>query len=130
MIGCPHCNRPTFSREDVLYATVGGAARCSACGCVARLDFWIRWIFSCVLALVLFYTLLFGGLFYSGHLFLISIFLTLGTWAMLSWIGFPFLALEAAPLATALDRRQSALLLAAVLVSALIIDGYMRTRFE
>jgi hypothetical protein len=114
----------------MLYAALSGTVKCRACSHAARLDISTRWIFSCVLALVLPNALLYGGLFYSGHLFVISIFLILGTWAMLSWVGFPFLALEAAPRSSALDRRQSALVLAVLLMSALLIDGYMRTRFE
>jgi hypothetical protein len=114
----------------VLYATLSGAARCRACGHIARLDISIRWVFSCVLALVLPYVLIYGGFFYSGHLFLVSIFVILGTWAMLSWVSFPFLALEAAPRGSVIDRQKSIVILIALLISALIIDGYIRTRID
>jgi hypothetical protein len=130
MVACPNCKRRIFSRQDMLYAALSGTARCRACGHAARLDISFRWIFSCVLALVLPYALLYGGLFYSGHLFVISTFLILGTWAALSWLSFPFLALETAPRSEALDRRQSAVIVAVLLVSALLIDGYIRTRIE
>jgi hypothetical protein len=43
--------------------------------------------------------------------------------------GFPFLTLEAAA-GAAVDHSKSMWILAALFVAALLIDGYMRTRFE
>ena len=130
MIACPSCNRRVFSRSDMLHAVIDGAARCRACGRSARLDTLTRWLMSCVLAIVLPMLLLFGGVFYSGHLFLISMFIIFSAWAILSLVGFPFLTLEAAAAGAAVERSKSLLILAALLVAAIVIDGYIRTRFE
>jgi hypothetical protein len=83
-----------------------------------------------VIAIVLPNALLYGGVFYSGHLFLISIFIILGTWGILSWAGSPFLTLEVVPRGSSIDRRQSILILLVLLVTAIIIDSYMRARFD
>lgn len=130
VITCPSCKRGVFTRRDLLYATLDGMAQCGSCGRIARLDVSIRWIFSCVLAIILPNVLLYGGVFYSGHLFLVSTFLILGAWGILSWVGFPFLTLEVVPGGSPVDRRKSILILLVFLVSVIIIDSYMRTRFE
>ena len=114
----------------MLYATLDGAAQCRSCGRTARLDISSRWIMSCVLAIALPNILLYGGVFYSGHLFLISTFLIIGAWGMLSLVGFPLLKLEVAAGSSSNDRRTSILALVAVLVAAIIIDSIMRARFD
>ena len=114
VIACPNCNRRVFTRRDMLYATLDGAARCRFCGRAARLDLMSRWLFACVLAIVLPTLYLYAGVFYSGHLFLISIFVILGAWGMLSFVGFPLLTLEVAGGGSAIDRRTSMLILAVV----------------
>jgi hypothetical protein len=129
-IACPSCNRRVFTRRDMLHAVIDGAARCRSCGGNARLDTLTRWVMSCALAISLPLLLLFGGVFYSGHLFVISMFIIFSAWAVLSVVGFPFLTLEAAAAGTAVDRSKSVWILAALFVAALLIDGYMRTRFE
>jgi len=130
VIACPNCNRRVFTRRDMLYATLEGAARCRICGRTARLDVMSRWLMSCVLAIVLPAAYLYGGVFYSGHFFLISIFVIFGAWAILAFIGFPLLALEAAAGNASVDRKSGRLILAALLVSAIVIDGFIRARFE
>ena len=130
MIACPSCNRRVFTRRDMLHAVIDGAARCRSCGGNARIDRLTRWLMSCVLAIVLPMLLLLGGVFYSGHLFVISMFIILSAWGILSVVGFPFLTLEVAAGGPGIDRSKSMWLLAAMFVAALVIDGYMRTRFE
>lgn len=130
VIACPSCNRRVFTRRDLLYAVIDGAARCRSCGRSARLDTLTRWLMSCVLAIVLPMLLLLGGVFYSGHLFVISMLIILGAWGILSLVGFPFLTLEVVAGGAALDRSKSLLLLTALFVAALIIDGFIRARFD
>lgn len=129
MIACPSCKRKIFTRRDMLYAALDGTAPCRACGRAARLDLLSRWMISCVLALILPTVLLYGGVFYSGHLFLVSIFVILGGWRILSLVGFPLLTLEAAG-DSAIDRRQSIVMLVVMLVIMIIMDGYMSSRFD
>jgi len=113
----------------MLHAVIDGAARCRACGHSARLDTLTRWVMSCVLALLLPTVLLFFGVFYSGHLFVISMFIIFSAWAVLSVVGFPFLTLEVAA-RTVVDRSKSMWILAALFVAAFVIDGFIRARFE
>ena len=114
----------------MLHAVIDGAARCRACGRDARLDTLTRWMMSCVLAILLPMVLFFFGVFYSGHLFVVSMSIIFSAWAVLSVVGFPFLTLEAARTGTAVDRSKSVWLLAALFVAALVIDGFIRARFE
>lgn len=114
----------------MLYAALDGTVRCRFCGGVARLDLLSRWVISCVIALVLPIVLLYGGVFYSGHLFLISMCLIFGAWRILSWVGFPLLTLEAVAGNSSLDRKQSMLILAVLLVAAIMFDGFMSSRFD
>jgi hypothetical protein len=113
-----------------LYATLDGLAQCRFCGEAARLDLFSRWILACVVSLVLSAVLLYGGLFYSGHLFVISISIIFSAWAVLCWVGFPLLSLEAVPRASPLDRSKAVLILVALLVAATLIDSFMASRFE
>jgi hypothetical protein len=85
---------------------------------------------SCVLAILLPNVLLYGGLFYSGHLFVISIVIIYGAWALLSFFGFPFLTLEAVASDSAIDRPKSILLLAVLLVAAIVIDSFIASKIE
>jgi hypothetical protein len=130
VIACPSCNRRIFTRRDMLHAIVDGGARCRSCGRNARLDTLTRWMMSCMLALILPTVFLFFGVFYSGHLFVISMVIILGAWAILSVVGFPFLTLEVSASQGLIDRSKSVWLLGALFVAAILIDGYMRTRFE
>ena len=114
----------------MLHAVIDGAARCRACGRGARLDTLTRWVMSCVLALLLPTVLFFFGVFYSGHLFVISMFIIFSAWAVLSLVGFPFLTLEAATTGATVDRSKSLWILAALFVAAFVIDGVIRIRFE
>ena len=84
VLACPHCDRRVFTRSDLLHAVVNGAAPCPSCGRGARLDTLTRWLMSCLLAVILPALLLLGEVFYSGHLFLISMFIIFGAWAALS----------------------------------------------
>ena len=83
-----------------------------------------------MLAIVLPNLLLYGGVFYSGHLFLISTFVIVGSWATLCVVGFPFLKLEAIASSSYIDRRKSIVALIAVLTAAIVIDGFIRARFD
>ena len=105
-------------------------AQCRFCGGTARLDLFCRWIIACAIALVLPAILLYGGLFYSGHLFLISMFVIFGGGAALSGVGFPLLTLEKVPEGSPLERSHAILLVLILLVAATILDGFMASRFD
>jgi hypothetical protein len=85
---------------------------------------------SCTLAILLPNALLYGNVFYSGHLFLVSIFLIYCGLATLSYLGFQLLALEVAPDHAVLYRRQAALLGGILLVAASVMDGYIAFKIE
>ena len=130
VIACPSCRRRAFTRRDLLSASVDGTARCRFCGRVARLDVFSRWVISCVLAVVVSTALLYGGVFYSGHLFLISLVMIMAAWAGLCAIAFPVLALEPTADAAPITHRQSLTIVAVLLAGAMVIDGFMSARFE
>ena len=130
MIACPTCKRRVITRRDLLYANLDGTARCRACGRTARVDLFGRWIISCVLVMVLATLLLYFGLFYSGHLFLISIVFVLGGWRALSWVFAPILTLDAVPEGSPFDRRNGVVVFVVLLVAAIAIDVVMSSRFE
>jgi hypothetical protein len=127
---CPSCNRRVFQPRDMLYATLDGVARCRACGRFARLDLVSRWMISCVLAVLVPNVLLYGGIFYSGHLFVVSMVMIYGAWGLLSFIGFPVLSLEPAAAESSIDRPKSILTMAVLLVAAIVIDSYIASKFE
>jgi hypothetical protein len=83
-----------------------------------------------LIAVLLPAVLLLAGLFYSGHLFFVSIVIVLVAYRLLCVLGLPFLTLEPVPDNASLDRMQSVLMLAAMLTAAVILDGYMASRFE
>jgi hypothetical protein len=130
VIACPSCKRRVFTPRDLLFATLDGAAQCRFCGQNARLDVTSRWMIACVIALALPNLFLYAGVFYSGHLFMISLFVIVTAWAALSWACSPFLTLEVATRRSRVDRRTSVLAVCALLVAAILIDSYMRARFE
>ena len=130
MIACPTCKRRIFTRRDILYAPIDGTARCRACGTFCRLDLFSRWILSCLVALALAGLLLSYGVFYSGHLLFVSICIIVAVWRGLAWAGFPLLSLEEFPESKALDSRQSKILVGALLIAALMLDGFIASRFE
>lgn len=114
----------------MLYAPLDGTVPCRACGRVARLDIFSRWAISCVIAIILSSVLLYGGFFYSGHLFVVSMFIILGVWRTLSYLGLPAFALEAVDDRLTLDRRHSLIVLAVLLIAAVVFDGFMASLFE
>jgi len=114
----------------MLHAAVRGTTRCRWCGRTLRLDMLSRGILSCTLALLLPNALFYGDVFYSGHLFVISIFLIYGGMAVLSYLGSPLLGLEVAPDAPVLNRRQGALLAGMILAAALILDGFIASKID
>ena len=130
MIACPSCKRRIFTRRDMVSTTMGGTAQCRVCGRMARLDLLSRWLISCAIALILSSLLLYGGVFYSGHLFLISIFVIFGMWALLCGLAFPFLMLETAGDGTPLSLRQSLFIVGVILVAAGAFDSFLASRFE
>jgi len=130
VIACPSCKRRIFTRHDMVSTTMGGTAQCRVCGRTARLDLLSRWLLSCAIALILSSVLLYGGVFYSGHLFLISIFVIFGMWAFLCWLAFPFLMLEAASDSAPLSIRQSLFIAGVILVAAGAFDSFLASRFE
>jgi hypothetical protein len=89
-----------------------------------------RWVLSCLLAVTLPALLLTWGIFYSGHLLLVSMLSIFGAWRVLAWAGLPLLALEPVAPHLPLDRRQSAIILAALVVGALALDGFIASKFE
>ena len=114
----------------MLYGAIDGAMRCRACGETAQLDVFSRWVVSIMIALCLPGVLLYGQVFYSGHLFVISMILVLGGWRLISCIGLPFFALEPARDRVTLHPKQSAFILAALLIGAGVMDAFMSSRFE
>lgn len=130
MTACPHCKRRIFTRHDILFAAIDGAMQCRACGGMARLDTFSRWVISIVLSVFLPALFLQGQVFYSGHFFAVSIIVILGGWRILSWLGLPLFTLEAAEDRVSLRPRQSAFLVVALLTAAMVMDGFMSARFE
>jgi hypothetical protein len=114
----------------MLYAPLDATAQCRACGRTARLDVLSRWVISCVIAMILSNVLLYGGVFYSGHLFLVSMFVIFAAWRLISAAAFPFIALEPAPEGSPFDGRKSVLLMAVLLIAAMMFDSFMASRFE
>ena len=129
-IACPHCKRKVITRHDFFYGSIDGTTRCRACGSLSTLDMFSRWSISCLIALILPSVLLYGDIFFSGHLFLVSLFLIFGAWRALCLIGFPLLSLEPAADRKSLSRQQGIFLAGALLVVALTIDGFMAARFD
>ena len=130
MIPCPTCKRRIIIRRDILHAPLDGTVRCRACGEHSRLDVFSRWVISCLVALTLSAVLLSAGVFYSGHLLAVSIVLIFGASRAMAWVALPVLALEPVPAHVALDRRQSAIILGALLIAALALDAFIASRFE
>lgn len=130
MTACPNCKRRVITRRDMLCANLDGGAPCRICGRIARLDLTSRLMISCVLAITLLPLFLYGGIFYSGHFFLTSIFFVFGGWRILSSAGLPFLTLEAVVSGVSIDRKQSILILALLLTAAIALDGIMSSRFD
>jgi hypothetical protein len=130
VIACPGCRRRVFSRSDMLRATLHGSTRCRWCSRALRLDLPSRWILSCMVAILVPNALLYGNVFYSGHLFLVSIFLIYAGMGILAFLGSPLLALEVAPTSSPLDRRQTAVLAGVVLVAAMVIDGFIASKID
>ena len=112
------------------YSTLDGAVRCRACGGSAKLDLLGRWLISCSIAMILSTVLLYGGVFFSGHLFLVSIFVIFGTWGLMSWVACPFLTLEAADENSTLEQKHSAMIAVVMLVAAIGFDSFLASRFE
>jgi hypothetical protein len=114
----------------MLYATLRGTTQCRWCGRALRLDLLSRWMLSCTLAVLLPNALLYGNVFYSGHLFVVSIFLIYSGLAVLSFLGSQLLALEVAPERAALNRKESALLAGIVLAAAIVMDGVIAYKID
>jgi len=127
---CPSCKRWVFTRRDLFYVPVDGTAQCRACGRIARLDLLSRWVLSCAIALILWNVLLFGGIFYSGHLFLVSMLVIFAAWRLLSAAVFPFITLEEVPDGSPFDRSKSMVAIALLLAAAMIFDSFIASRFE
>ena len=130
MIACPNCKRRIITRRDILYAPLDGTARCRACGRFARFDMFSRWVLSCMIAVTLPALLLTWGIFYSGHLLLFCVLGIFGASRVLAWVGLPLLALEPVKPHLPLDRRQSLIILTALLVAAVALDGFIASKFE
>ena len=111
MLACPRCRRPTFTRRDLVSTALDGTAQCRACGQPVRLDVFSRWLLSCVIALILPGVLLYGDLFYSGHLFVISLVFVFAAWTALSWVLCPLFTLERATTGRPIDRTTGILIL-------------------
>jgi hypothetical protein len=74
--------------------------------------------------------LLYGDVFYSGHLFVVSLVFVFAAWTALSWLCCPALALERATTGRPIDRTTGILILAVLLAAAGIIDNFMAARFD
>ena len=129
-LACPGCKRRVFTLHDVLYAPLDGTAQCRVCGRIARLDLFSRWVISCAIAVLLPALLLYRKLFYSGHLFVVSLLVILVAWRIFTFLIFPLLALEEVAARSGVNRKQSFLILAVLFSAAMAIDGFMASRFE
>ena len=129
-IVCPSCKRRAITRRDFFYAPLDGTMQCPACGRLSRLEVFSRFTISCPIALVLPSVLLYGDVFYSGHLFFVSLFFIFGAWRLLCIIAFPMLSLEAVDDRAPISRKQGMFMAATLLVGVLAIDGFMASRFE
>ena len=114
----------------MLWANLDGSTQCGACGETARLDIFGRWVLSCFLALVLPTVLIYGNVFYSGHLFVVSIAIIFGVWRGLAFLCLPFLTLEAAPGGAVFDRGANRIALTVLLIGAVAVDALIASRFE
>lgn len=130
MLPCPSCKRRIITRRDILHAPLDGTVCCRACGQHGRLDVFSRWIISCLVALTLAAVHLSAGVFYSGHLLAVSICLIFGAARAMAWLGLPAFRLEPVPSHVPLDRRQSAIILGALLIAAIALDGFIASRFD
>ena len=130
MTRCPHCKRDSFDRRDILPAALDGAMRCRNCGKNARLDLFSRWVIAILIAVMLPSLLLYGNVFYSGHLFVVSMVVILASWRGLAALGLPIFGLEPAPPGAPLRPKQSAFVLSALLAGAVVIDAFMYSRFD
>jgi hypothetical protein len=127
---CPGCKRRVITLHDILYAPLDGTAQCRVCGRLSRLDLFSRWVISCVIAVILPGLLLYWELFYSGHLFAVSLLVILAAWRILTFLIFPILALEEVAAKSGVDKKQSIVILAILLSAAMMIDGVMSSRFQ
>ena len=130
MLACPRCRRFTFTRRDLVSTALDGSAQCPSCGQAVRLDLFSRWLLSCVIALILPAVLLYGDLFYSGHLFVVSLLFVFAAWSALSWLCCPFLTLERTTTGRPIDRKTGMLILVVLLAAAGIIDNFLAARFD
>ncbi len=129
MLPCPTCKRRVFTRLDIIYAPLQGRIQCRFCGGSAQFDLFSRWIFLSILSLSLPGVLLYGNVFYSGHLLVISMAFILIAWCVLSFLCFPLFQLE--PISgTGLSRTQGAMMLAVLLLTAMLLDGFIASRIN
>ena len=54
----------------------------------------------------------------------------LGAWRILSVVAFPFLSLEAVAHSRSIDRAPSILTLVVLFIAALVLDGFIASRFD
>ena len=129
MLSCPHCKRRVFTRLDIVYAPLQGRVQCRFCGSAAQFDLLSRWIFLSTVSLSLPGVLLYGNVFYSGHLLVISMFIILIAWCVFSFLCFPLLTLEQAT-GSGLNRTQGTMMLAVLLLAAMLLDGFIASRID
>jgi hypothetical protein len=131
VVACPRCRRRVFTRRDFVSTALEGTGQCRKCGQSVRLDLFSRWVMSCAIALTLPAVLLYGDLFYSGHLFVASFIFIFVAWAALAWLCCPALALERTTTSgPPIDRATGMLIVVVLLAAAGIIDNFMAARFE
>ena len=130
MLPCPSCKRRIITRRDILYAPLDGTTCCRACGRHSRLDVFSRWVISCLIAVSLPALLLTWGAFYSGHLLVVSMVVIVVAARAMAWIALPFLGLEPVPPQVPLDRRQSAIIVSALVAAAFALDAFIASKFE
>ena len=129
MLPCPHCKRRVFSRLDIVYAPLQGRLQCRFCEKSAQFDLLSRWIFLSSLSLSIPGILLYGDVFYSGHLLVVSMFIIVVAWCVFSFLCFPLLTLEQAP-GSGLNRTQGTMMLAVLLLTAMLLDGFIASRID
>ena len=130
MVACPACKSRVYTHREILHSSLDGGATCPACGEVARLDQMSRCVVACLLAVLLWQALLYGGMFFSGYFFVFSMIVILGGWRLLSAVALPLLALEKSPDGPCLNRKQSLVAALILIVTAIGLDTFLSYRID
>jgi hypothetical protein len=130
MIPCPACKHRVFGPRDMLWMGLDGRAKCPECGALATLTQMSRFLVLSLLALLMWLLLLEWGIFYSGYLFVFSMTAIVVGWRLLCAAALPLLSMEKVPGHVRYGRRENIVTLAALMVTAVALDGLMSYQSE